>query len=104
MASETPLTAEDQALLARVARRVVELHLDVPALLALESIRPLSLVASQGMIFFEPVVQALLRFQDYRRFALLAERREALEELAVLIERRADEARAPRPGRGPGTP
>jgi hypothetical protein len=97
MACETPpLAAGDLALLERVAARVVELRLEVPAILTLESVRPLSFVASQAMIFFQPLVQALLRFEDYQRFAALAERREALEALAVLIERRAGESRAAR--------
>jgi hypothetical protein len=97
MASEgPPLAAEDLALLERVAARVVELHLEVPAILTLESVRPLSFVASQAMIFFQPLVQALLRFSDYQRFAALAERRDALEALIGLIERRAEESRAAR--------
>ena len=97
MASETlPLAAEDRALLERVAVRVVELRLEVPAILTLESVRPLSFVASQAMIFFQPLVQALLRFGDYQRFAALAERRDALEVLTALIERRVEEARAAR--------
>jgi hypothetical protein len=97
MASEAPpLAAEDLALLERVAGRVVELRLEVPAILTLESVRPLSFVASQAMIFFQPLVQALLRWTDYQRFAALAERREALEALTALIERRAEESRAAR--------
>ena len=96
MASDAALAPEDQALLARLAERVVDLRLDVPALLALETVRPLSVIASQGMIFFEPLAQAFLRLPDYRRFAALAERREALEALAALIEKRVDETRAAR--------
>ncbi len=97
MASETPpLAAEDLALLERVAGRVVELRLEVPAILTLESVRPLSFVASQAMLFFQPLVQALLRFGDYQRFAALAERRDALEALTACIERRAEESRAAR--------
>jgi hypothetical protein len=102
MACETPLTAEDRVLLGRVAARTVELHLEVPALLALESLRPLSLVTSQVMLFFEPFVQALLRMSDYRRFAVLVERREALETLGALIEEQAATARPPRSRRGDG--
>ena len=91
-----PLAAGDLALLERVAARVVELHLEVPAILTLESVRPLSFVASQAMIFFQPLAQALLRFPDYQRFAKLAERRDALEALTALIERRAGESRSAR--------
>ncbi|HEY2955194.1 MAG TPA: hypothetical protein VGK89_08090 [Candidatus Eisenbacteria bacterium] len=93
MASDpAPLSAEDEALLDRLATRVVELHMEVPAVLALESGRPLSVLASQSMIFFEPVVRALFHLPDYRRFAALIERREVLERLTARIEARADEA------------
>ena len=97
MASEpADLAPEDIALLERVAARVVELRLEVPAVLTLESVRPLSLLAGQAMLFFQPLVQSLLRLDDYRRFAALAERREALERLTSLIEHRAEAARAAR--------
>lgn len=105
MASEPPAFApEDVALLERVAARVVELRLEVPAVLTLESVRPLSLVAGQAMLFFQPMVQALLRFDDYRRFAALAERREAIELLTSLIERRAEAAHAARRAARAGKP
>ena len=96
MGSELRLEPEDRAVLERVAARIVELRLEVPAILTLESSRPLSLVAGQAMLFFEPLVRAFLHLPDYRRFAGLIERREVLEELVRLIEARADAAQAER--------
>jgi hypothetical protein len=97
MASEPkPLTPDDLALLERLAARVVDLHLEVPAILSLETARPLSVLASQAMIFFEPIAQALFPGDDYRRVARLVERRDALEALVRLIEARADQAHAAR--------
>ena len=90
------LAAEDLALLERLAQRVVTLRMEVPAILALEGGSPVSLLAGQTMIFFEPLVQALFRLPDYRRYALLVERREALRALAGMIERLADEREAAR--------
>ena len=90
MAAEE-LTADDRALLEKLARRVVELRLETPALLTLETARPLSVIAGQAMLFFEPFAQALFRLPDYRRVAALVERREALEALGALIERATDE-------------
>jgi hypothetical protein len=90
MAAEA-LTDDDRALLERLARRVVELRLETPALLTLETARPLSVLAGQAMLFFEPFAQALFRLPDYRRLAALVERREAMEALAAMIERAADE-------------
>jgi len=104
MASEPTLAPEDVELLDRLARRVVELHLELPALLTLETGRPLSLVAGQTLVFFEPMVQAMFSFPDYRRFALLIERREVVEALIQSIERRADEARLARRGPKTGAP
>jgi hypothetical protein len=84
------LGAEDEAVLSRVAERIVELHMEVPAILTIEGSLPMSVVAGQTMHFFQPVVQALFRLPDYQRFASLVERREALSRLVTLIEARAD--------------
>jgi hypothetical protein len=96
------LREDDRALLERVAGRIVELRLEVPAILTLESARPLSMIAGQTMLFFEPLVLALLRFGDYRRFAKLVENRDALEWLTHRIERLADERREAGKHRGSG--
>lgn len=94
------LSSEDQALLERLARRVAELRMETPAILTLETARPLSLVAGQAMLFFEPFAQMLFRFEDYRRLARLIERRDALETLTSLIEGAAEE-RELRPATAP---
>jgi hypothetical protein len=84
------LAPEDLALLERLAERVVALRLETPAVLTLESTRPLSVLAGQAMLFFEPFAQALFRYPDYRRLAALIERRDAMEALTRLIEERAE--------------
>ena len=102
MASEPALDPDDLALLDRLAARIVELRLETPAILTLESTRPLSLVAGQAMLFFEPFVQSVFRFTEYRRVAQLIERRDALETLTRRIEILADEAHAARRARRKG--
>ena len=97
MASEaSAISPEDLGLLDRLAARVVELRLEVPAILTIESGKPLSLIAGQAMLFLEPLVQSLFRLSDYRRYAALIERREALEELVRRIEAHAEAARVAR--------
>ena len=91
-AKPEPLSAEDEALLDRLAARVVELRMDLPAILALESGRPLGFLASQAMVFFAPFARSIFRLPDYRRFATLIERRDTIEKLVTRIEMRADEA------------
>jgi hypothetical protein len=103
-----PLDERDQAILEAVAKRVVELRMEVPAILTLESVKPLSLLGSQAMFFFEPFVAALLNVPNYRRFGELIERRDNVERLIRLIEERAEAARraarqAAPPGGGPAT-
>lgn len=85
------ISPEDMDLLRRLAARVAELRMETPAILTLETARPVSLVAGQAMLFFEPFVQSLFRLSDYRRYAALAERRDALETLMRLIEEAAGE-------------
>jgi len=99
MASDAPLS--DDALLDRLAARIVELRLEVPAILALESGRPLSVVAGQAMLFLEPLVQTLFGLADYRRYAALIQKRESIEDLMRRIESRAEAARSARRGPAP---
>lgn len=65
----------------------------VPAILFLESVKPLSFVGSQAMYFFEPMVRALFAVPEYERLAALMERRESVEALLVAIERRDEDER-----------
>jgi hypothetical protein len=97
MASETPpIGADDLALLDRVAARVVELHMEIPAILTLETAKPLTVIAHQSLIFFEPMLQSLFRLSDYRSFTALVERREVVEALITRIEALAESDRARR--------
>jgi hypothetical protein len=65
----------------------------VPAILLLESMKPLSFLGSQALIFFEPMVRAFFTLPDYERVASLLERRESLEALMVRIEAKDERAR-----------
>jgi hypothetical protein len=76
-----------------LAALVVRYHATVPAIFALEGMKPLSFVGSQALYFFEPMVRSLFTIRDYERFAALLERRENLEILLVKIESHDDEAR-----------
>jgi hypothetical protein len=97
MAPELPaLSPEDEALLERLATRVVELRMEVPAILALETAKPVNVIASQALIFFEPLIQSVFGFAGYRRFTTLIERRDVMESLLTRIEQGSEQARARR--------
>lgn len=78
-------------LIEKIAQKVVQWRLSVPAIVMLESSKPLSFVASQVMVFFEPIVSALFFSpRDYKRFYELLEDRENVEKMIQEIERQED--------------
>lgn len=77
---------DGEKILRRVADEIVSRRLTVPAIFLLESGRPLSFIGSQAMIVLEPFVQAIFDLPNYRKFALIMERRENVEKLITMIE------------------
>jgi hypothetical protein len=84
------LDPEDEALLRGLAKRVVQYQMEVPAVLFLESVRPLNFVGSQALAFFEPMVLALFNWPGYERFTRLMQDRESVGRLTRYIEEEAD--------------
>ena len=82
--------AQEREVLTRLADEVVRRRMAVPAIFVLESMRPLSFIASQGLIFFEPIVRTMLSLKDYDVFARALERRENVEWLVRYLEERED--------------
>ncbi|HET9952047.1 MAG TPA: hypothetical protein VFS09_09660 [Candidatus Eisenbacteria bacterium] len=68
-------------------------RMTVPAILLLESVKPLSFLGSQALLFFEPMVRAFFSVPDYDRVAALLERRDSLEALMVRIEAKDEQVR-----------
>jgi len=89
-----PLSAEDVALLDRVAAAVVAREMAVPAVMFLESVGPMNFLGSQALHFFTPILEVVFSQRDVERVALLLERRDTLSRLAALIERQAETPRA----------
>jgi hypothetical protein len=82
-----PIPAEEDAVLEKVARKVVQWRMAVPAILFIESVKPLNYIGSQAMVFFEPIVQTIFNFRDYEIFQKALERRENMENLLQKIEK-----------------
>ena len=83
---DKPLPADEEAVLDKVARKVVEKRMAVPAILFLESVKPLNYIGSQTMVFFEPIVQTVFNFKDYNAMQSALEKRESIEILLNKIE------------------
>ncbi|MEA2030360.1 MAG: hypothetical protein U9N55_02030 [candidate division Zixibacteria bacterium] len=80
------LPKEEDAILIKVAKKVVERRMAVPAIVFLESVKPLNFIASQALVFFEPIVQTIFNFKDYEVFRLALEKRESIEIFMQHIE------------------
>ena len=90
----SPLAPDDQALFDRLAAWIVERRMETPAILFLESVRPLSFVGAQAMHFLQPLASVLFNGPEYARLARLLEERDNLEILVAAIERAADRREA----------
>ena len=78
-----------------VAARVVKHGLATPAILFLESVRPLNFIGSQAMAFFEPLIRGVFSGWDgYTDFYKIMERRGSVECLMDRIEKAEEDRQA----------
>ena len=63
----------------KVCREVVKRHLTMPAILLLETFRPLNYIGSQVMHFFQPIISAVLPVDGYTDFTELLEQRGSVD-------------------------
>ena len=80
------LPEDEEAVLVKLANKVVEKGMTVPAILFLESVKPLNFIGSQTMVFFEPIIQTVFNFKDYDNLRSALEKRESIEILILRIE------------------
>lgn len=80
------LPPDEDAVLEKLAKMVVRRGFSVPAIMFLESIKPLNYISSQALVFFEPIVQTVFSFKDYDTFRLALEKRETMEIIILKIE------------------
>lgn len=81
------LTERQSELLDKLAQKVVSYRMTIPAIMFLETAKPLSYVGSQTMVFFEPMVKAVFNVAEYDEIRILMEDRRNVEELLARIER-----------------
>lgn len=73
-------------LIEKIAKAIVSRQLTVPAIILFESVKPLSFLGNQLLIFANPVVSLIVQSKDYYLFVKMSEDRENLEKLIVAIE------------------
>jgi hypothetical protein len=74
-------------LIKRIAEKVVDLKLTPVAIVLLESSKPLSFVASQLLVFFQPIYASIFPARPYEELAMLLEDRANIELLIQEIEK-----------------
>ena len=80
------LTEEEQSVLGQLASLTVRKGMTVPAILFLETVKPLNYIGSQTLVFFEPIVQSVFNFRHYDALRTALEKRESIEILLRKIE------------------
>ena len=102
MSEKTELS--DQEIISRLAKWVVSKRMTAPAIIFMESHRPLTFVGSTAMVaaspfvaFFEPFLKSMMgpgfEHASYKRFAEMMEDRENLDLLVIEIERESQRTR-----------
>lgn len=84
---EKPIPEDENEVLEKLAKKAVEKGMAVPAILFLESVKPLNYIGSQTMVFFEPIIQTVFNFKDYNTLRMSLEKRETIEILLQKIEK-----------------
>lgn len=82
------LSPEQIELFGRLADKVVRLGFALPAILFLETMRPVNFIGSQVMLFFQPMLRSWFTLTEYNMLQQALERRETLGYFSDLIEAR----------------
>lgn len=74
-------------LIEKTAKAIAERRMASPAILAIESLRPLNFLGSQVMYFLAPFAKIIFNPKEYEEFAALIEK----DEYIILLLKRIDE-------------
>ncbi len=100
-------TAEEQAVIDAVCRKIVDRGLTTPAILFLESSGPLGPMAAQSLLMLQPWFELAIERHQLDVFTKFLDHRGSLETLCRQIEQISQETAAGVPPRGcsePSTP
>ena len=80
------LSEEELAVLEKLAKKISRHGMALPAIIFLESVKPLSFVAGQVMVFFKPFISAFFNTKEYDLFTTMLEDRNTVDILLSRIE------------------
>ena len=78
---------EDKQILTKFSQKIVDRGMSIPAILFLESVKYVSFLGSQMLVFFGPIITAFIRSEPYYRLTELLEDRKNIEFILTEIER-----------------
>jgi hypothetical protein len=78
-------------LFTKLVNKIVELRLTPVAIVTLESVKPLTFIGSQVMVFFQPIFMAVFPFKQYEELGALLEERSNVEDFIVMLEHAEDD-------------
>ena len=100
---DTPLTVEERdQLIEKISSAVIARRMETPTILFLEMHKPLSFIASQGLVVSSPFVAPLVGLDNVQLAVKLLEDRENVERLIDRIEEKAQERRPAKPAASSG--
>jgi len=70
---------KEEAAVEKVCNEIVKRHVTLPAIVMLETFRPLNYLGSQLMHFFHPIISSILTIDGYSDFTTLLEKRESVD-------------------------
>ena len=70
---------KEEAVVEKVCNEIVKRHVTLPAIVMLETFRPLNYLGSQLMHFFHPIISSILTIDGYSDFTTLLEKRESVD-------------------------
>jgi len=80
------LSLKDKELIDKYAKKIVDKGLGTIAILAIDSVKPLSYIGSQVLYMFNPLLTMFPYFSDFDRVAELIEDKENVEYFLTRIE------------------
>ena len=84
--NEPDPSEEQKMVVEKVCKEISRRHLTTPALIFLESFRPLNYIGSQVLHFFHPFISAITNAHGYRIFTEFLEKRSSIDYLYNRIE------------------
>ena len=80
-------TLSDKQILTKFSKKIIDHGMSVPTILFLETVKYVSFIGSQMLVFFGPLITAFIRSEPYYRITDLLEDRKNIEFIMTEIER-----------------